>query len=239
MQKKSYWSINHNQKKRDAQRNWVKNNFRKKYNNNEAKRHIRTYIVDYESTDFALRAESNESDIEKKIEISMIDFDSSETFESNEIVKNSFVFIIDFEIINELEILTADLINQFFNHRVNFYSRTKIVFEVVFEIVFEIVFMIKNVNYAWIFVSIKRYTKKKFFEIMIDTEASAYLTIGCEQFLAYNKIIETAINSVKTEAVNVQFDIKSISFIKFITIATFIDQIEFYVVKIDTFFCYA
>ena len=78
----------------------------------------------------------------------MIDFDSSETFESDEIVEKLFAFITDFEIMNKLEILTADLINQFFNHRVDFYSRTKIVHEVVFEIVFEIVFMIENVNRA-------------------------------------------------------------------------------------------
>ena len=71
---------------------------------------------------------------------------------------------------------------------------------------------------------------------MIDTEASAYLTIDYKQFLTYNKIIETAINSAKAEIVNVQFDIKSISFIKFIIIAISIDQIKFHVVEIDTFF---
>ena len=78
----------------------------------------------------------------------MIDFDSSETFESDEVVKKSFVFITDFEIMNELKILIADLINQFFNHRVGLHSRTKIVFEVVLEIVSKIVFMIENVNRA-------------------------------------------------------------------------------------------
>ena len=71
---------------------------------------------------------------------------------------------------------------------------------------------------------------------MIDTKTSAYPTIGYEQFLAYSKIIETAINSAKAEAVNVQFDIKSISFIEFITIATPIGQAEFHVVEVDMFF---
>ena len=71
---------------------------------------------------------------------------------------------------------------------------------------------------------------------MIDTEISRYSTIDYEQFLTYNKIIETAINSVKTKIIHVQFDIKSISFIKFIIITIFIDQIEFHVIKIDTFF---
>ena len=71
---------------------------------------------------------------------------------------------------------------------------------------------------------------------MIDTETSRYSTIGYGQFLAYNKIIETAINSAKTETIHVKFDIESISFIKSIIITIFINQIEFYVIKIDTFF---
>ena len=70
---------------------------------------------------------------------------------------------------------------------------------------------------------------------MIDTEISTYLTIDYEQFLAYSKIIETIINLVKIKIVNVQFDIKSISFIKFIIIAISIHQIEFHFVKIHMF----
>ena len=71
---------------------------------------------------------------------------------------------------------------------------------------------------------------------MIDTETSTYSTIDYEQFLIYSKIIETVINLAKVEAVNVQFDIKSISFIKFIIITTSIDQIKFHIIKADTFF---
>ena len=40
----------------------------------------------------------------------------------------------------------------------------------------------------------------------------------------------------KNEVVHVQFNMKSISFIEFIIITIFIDQIKFHVVKIDTFF---
>ena len=71
---------------------------------------------------------------------------------------------------------------------------------------------------------------------MIDTKISRYSTTNYEQFLTYSKIIETVINLAKIEVVHVQFDIKSISFIKFIIITTSIDQVEFHVVKIDTFF---
>ena len=148
--KKSCWSINHNKKKRDVQRNRIKNNFRKKYNDNETERHIRTYITDYESTNFVLKIESNEiMNIEKKIEILMIDFESIENLESKKIEKISFIFLIDFEIMNESEIIIIDLINRFFNHRFDFHFQSKIVF-----------FIKKNINRAWIFVSTKRYTKK-------------------------------------------------------------------------------
>ena len=71
---------------------------------------------------------------------------------------------------------------------------------------------------------------------MIDIKISRYSTTDYEQFLAYSKITETAINSAKAEIIHVQFDIRSISFIKSIIITTFIDQVEFHVIKIDTFF---
>ena len=97
-------------------------------------------------------------------------------------------------------------------------------------------FIEKNIIRAWIFITTERYTKKFFFEILIDTEISRYSTIDYEQFLAYSKIIKTPINSIKTEIIHVQFDIKSILFIKSIIITIFINQIEFHVIKIDMFF---
>ena len=77
---------------------------------------------------FALKIESNEiMNIEKKIEILMIDFKSFENFESKKIEKISFIFLIDFEIMNESEIIITDLINRFFSHRLDFYFQSKIV----------------------------------------------------------------------------------------------------------------
>ena len=252
--KEGCWSTNHTQEERDAQRDRVKNSFRKRYNDNEAERHTRAYIVGYEDTDLALGVEPDESDIEEEIEALMIDFDSPGTPESDETVGESSAFITDFGVMNGPEALADDLINRSFSHRFGVHFRTelvsrttvpeavlfitdivpKAVLEVVSEIVPGIVPMIENVNRAWTFVSTKRYTKKKFFEVMIDTGASAYSTAGYGQFLAYSKIIETAINLAKAGAVNVQFDIGSISSIGSITIATPIGQAEFHVVEADT-----
>ena len=94
----------------------------------------------------------------------------------------------------------------------------------------------KNINRAWTFVLTERYTEKKFFGITIDIKISFYSTTNYEQFLAYSKIIKTVINSAKAEVIHVQFKMKSISFIKFIIVTIFIDQVKFHVVKIDTFF---
>ena len=74
----------------------------------------------------------------------MIDFDSFEIFESDEIVKKSIVFIIDFEIMNESEIIIIDLINRFFSHCFDFHCQSKIV---LFINQSKIVFFIKkNIN---------------------------------------------------------------------------------------------
>ena len=51
----------------------------------------------------------------------MIDFESTENFESKKIEKISFIFLIDFEIMNESEIIIIDLINRFFSHRFDFH----------------------------------------------------------------------------------------------------------------------
>ena len=94
----------------------------------------------------------------------MIDFDSFEILKSDKIIKKSFVFIIDFEVMNEFEILIDDLINKFFSYCFGVHFRTKfvfrtivfeivlfiidIVFKAVLEIVFEIVLSIENINCA-------------------------------------------------------------------------------------------
>ena len=56
----------------------------------------------------------------------MIDFESFENFESKKIKKISFIFLINFEVMNGPEIIIIDLINRFFSHRFDFYSQSKV-----------------------------------------------------------------------------------------------------------------
>ena len=94
----------------------------------------------------ALKAESNELNIEKKIEILMIDFESFETFETDEAVEKSAAFIIDFEIMNGSEIIVIDLINRFFSHRLSFHFQSKIVSFINQSKI--VLFIKKNINRA-------------------------------------------------------------------------------------------
>ena len=129
MQKKNYWSINHNQKNVIFNKIELKNSFRKKYNDNEIKRYIQTYIVDYKNINLVSKIESSKIiNIEKRIEILITDFKLFEIFESKKIKKISFIFLIDFEIMNEFEIIIINLINRFFSYCFDFHFQSKIVF---------------------------------------------------------------------------------------------------------------
>ena len=78
---------------------------------------------------FALKIDSNKIiNIEKQIEILMIDFELFENFESKEIKKTSFIFLINFEIMNKFEIIIIDLINRFFSYCLDLHFQSKIVF---------------------------------------------------------------------------------------------------------------
>ena len=81
------------------------------------------------------------------------------------------------------------------------------------------------------------YISDEFYGIMIDTRASKFSIIGYGQYLAYKTMNDDVTNnSIKTEAIYVQFGIGSISFIKSINILISIDQIKFHIIKIDTSF---
>ena len=79
--------------------------------------------------DPALGAESNELNIEKEIEALMIDFESSGTFDPDEVVEEeSVAFITDFGAVNGSEIIVINLINRFFSHRFGLHLQPKTVF---------------------------------------------------------------------------------------------------------------
>jgi hypothetical protein len=93
----------------------------------------------------------------------------------------------------------------------------------------------KNID-SFTYMIIDRYTFAVFYDIMIDSGASVRSIVDYEQYLAFIKNISIDLNLTKTEAVNVQFEIESISSVESITIDISIELVKFHVIKIDTFF---
>jgi hypothetical protein len=88
----------------------------------------------------------------------------------------------------------------------------------------------------FVYITIKHYTPKEFYGIIIDTGASKKSTIGYRQYLIYkattNDYID--INTIQTGAVNIQFSISSTTLIKLVKVKTLIGLVDFYIVKADT-----
>ncbi len=93
----------------------------------------------------------------------------------------------------------------------------------------------KNIDF-FTYIIIDRYTFEMFYDIMIDSRASIRLNVDYEQYLAFIKNISIDLNHIKTEAINVQFEIESTSSVKSLIIDISIKLIKFHVIKVDTLF---
>jgi hypothetical protein len=78
------------------------------------------------------------------------------------------------------------------------------------------------------------YTSDRFYGVMINTGALKRSTAGWGQYLAYQKVQNTLINTATAGAINVQFGIGSTSSVGSITVHTLVGAIEFHLVKADT-----
>jgi hypothetical protein len=81
-----------------------------------------------------------------------------------------------------------------------------------------------------------RYTSDRFYGVIINTRASKRSTAGWGQYLVYQKVQHTPINTVTAGAINVQFGIGSTSSVGSTTVNTPVSAIEFHLVKADTSF---
>lgn len=81
------------------------------------------------------------------------------------------------------------------------------------------------------------YLSDKFYGIIIDINVSKYSIPGYRQYITYTKDIkDMTINISKADAIHIQFDIGSISSIRFVLIQIPIGHIKFHIVKTATFF---
>jgi hypothetical protein len=99
----------------------------------------------------------------------------------------------------------------------------------------------KNTNFdsfAYVMTS-DRYIFEKFYEMMIDSNASTKSIAEYDHYLAFkNHKIDSFIdlNHIKTETVNVQFDIESASSIESLIIDISFEVMKFHVIKTNTSF---
>ncbi len=99
----------------------------------------------------------------------------------------------------------------------------------------------KNINsdsFAYVMIS-ERYISEKFYEMMIDSNASTKSTVEYDQYLVFKKHkIDSFIDLdvIKTETVNIQFDIESARSIKSLIIDTSFEVVKFHVIKTDISF---
>jgi hypothetical protein len=96
----------------------------------------------------------------------------------------------------------------------------------------------KNID-LFTYIIIDRYTFEMFYDIMIDSNVSTRSTAEYDQYLAFkkNNTDSTAdLNSIKTDAVNVQFEIESISSVESLTIDISFELMKFHVIKTDISF---
>ncbi len=210
-QKEECWSTKHSRKKREEAKRKLKNRFSDQTNKRIDQR-INQYIAEYKE----LKDENDQNtnnEMIKKMKVLMIDFSSSSFFEKNS--NNTETFIITFESMKNLELMIIDLTNRSLTHYlIDVYTdmndQTLTHLQIDLKNEFLIITIVhtgmKNTNpdsFAYVMTS-NRYIFEKFYEIMIDSDASTKSTAEYEQYLAFNKINSTInLNLFRAEKVNV------------------------------------
>jgi hypothetical protein len=207
---------------------------------------IDQYIAEYEELDSDENDDQNLKDeLIKEMKALMIEFSSS--FSSLEKNSNAETFIITFESMKNSEMIIVNLTNRSLSHYlIDFHTsmNDQIIdhLQICLKKGFSIIIVhtdMKNTNsdsFAYVMIS-DRYIFEKFYEIMIDSNASTKSTAEYEQYLAFNKINLTIdLNLFRAETVNVQFEIELVSSIESLTIDISFEIMNFHVIKADTSF---
>jgi hypothetical protein len=203
---------------------------------------IDQYIAEYEELE-ELEDENDQNtndELIKEMKTLMIEFSSFSSFEKN---SNAETFIIIFESMKNPEMMIVNLINRSLSHYlIDFHTDMNDQNLVHLQISLKTETLqtdMKNTDldsFAYVMI-LDRYISEKFYEMMIDSDASTKSTAEYEQYLAFNKMNLTIdLNSSRTETVNVQFDIESASSIESLIIDTSFEIVKFHVIKTDISF---
>ena len=222
--------LNTHETNEKSQKKRYKKRFKNHINKHLDKR-ISQYIVDYESHEDNPNNDSecdtDEEEINEKMKILMLNISA---ISNDSDVENIEGFFTSFgPITQNADTMATDLTNRAFTHSI------KLVSDFTINVDTKISIVDPNTD-PFAYIATERYTANEFYGIMIDTGASKRFTVDYGQFLTYSKDNngQIFINTENVEAVHVQFEIDSISFMRSINVTTFIRSIEFHVVKIDT-----
>jgi hypothetical protein len=221
--------------------------------NKRVDQRIDQYIAEYEELD-ELEDENDQNtndELTKEMKALMIEFSSFSLLEKD----NAETFIIIFESMKNFELMITDLVNRSFSHYlIDFHtnmndqssSNNQIInhLQICLKKEFSIIIIhtdMKNTNsdsFAYVMI-LNRYISEKFYEMMIDSGVSTKSTAEYDQYLAFkkNKIDSFVdLDLSRTDAVNVQFDIESVSSIESLIIDISFGIMKFHVIKTDISF---
>jgi hypothetical protein len=211
---------------------------------------IDQYIAKYEELDSDEKNDQNTNDeLIKKMKALMIEFSSFSFLEKNE---NAETFIIIFESMKNSQSMIIDFINRSFSHYfIDFHTdmndqssslNDQIIDHLQISLKTKFLHIdMKNINsdsFAYVMI-LDRYISEKFYKMMIDSNASTKSTAEYDQYLPFkkNKIDSSVdLDFSRTDAVNVQFDIESVSSIESLIIDISFEIMKFHVIKADISF---
>ena len=218
--KEGCWSTNHTDKEKDE----AMVRFKNKLGRDVDKRPFH-YITEIEGINPDQREEDDGlDDLDETMENFILDAASAASTSPKP--ENSETFFTSFGALQHAEVMITNLNQRAFEHGLGIISIESLNTLHDSEA--------SEASDPFAYIVSDRYISDEFYGIMIDTDASKYSTVGYEQYLTYKAIYDVNIDSSKAGIIYVQFEIGSISSIRFITIATSIDQVEFHIVKADT-----
>jgi hypothetical protein len=211
---------------------------------------IDQYIFEYEETNLSSSYSEDDSDTDLIDEMKTLIMNLSILSLISDNSANTETFIISFESVKNAEMMITNLANRSLNHFLinNLHicmndDQTSDVLQTDLKNlslidlnVFTFVHIcMKNID-LFTYIIIDRYTFEMFYDIMTDSKASVRSIVDYEQYLAFIKNISIDLNRIKTDAVNVQFEIESTSSVESLTIDISLRLMKFHVIKTDTLF---
>ncbi len=249
-QKEECWSTKHSKDERETTKQKFKNRFFIR---------IDHYISEYERTNLSSSYSEDDSDTDlEEMKALIMNLSSLSLFSNSDNLSNVETFIISFDLVQNAEMMIINLVNRSLSHFLinnihicmnddqtanDLQTDLKIFFSFSFvqtdlkmsHFVDLVHICMKNIDF-FTYVIIDRYTSQMFYDIMIDSDVSIRSIVDYEQYLAFIKNISIDLNRIKTDTVNVQFEIESIASLKSLAIDISMRLVEFHVIKTNTSF---